>query len=89
MGGLRLAKFVHVVIEDREPGEEVRLAFTAEQRVMEQFLSALTDAGIKYLCRDTIPGILTECRLTRDRGVLKAIDPVGQRGPEKKGAEDD
>ncbi len=85
MGGLRLAKFVQVIIEDRLPGEEVKLAFTAEQRVLEQFLSALTDAGNKYLCRDTIPGILTECRLTRDRGVLKLMGANGRRAPESPG----
>ncbi len=80
-----LAKFVHVVIEDREPGEEVRLVFTAEQRVMEQFLSSLTDFRFGYHCQDLIPEMLTECRVTRDRGVLRAMGSNSQLGLETEG----
>jgi hypothetical protein len=83
------ASIVPVIIEDRRPGEEVRLAFTAEQRILNRFLSTLTEANLEYLCNDTIPGILTECRVTRDRGALKAIGSNGQRGPEREGDGDE
>ncbi len=74
-----MARFVLTVIEDRLPGEEVRLVFTAGQRVLSRFLSALTDAHFKYLCNDVIPGMLTECRPIRDLGLLKTMGSDDQR----------
>ncbi len=65
------------------PGEEVKLAFTAVQRVLGEILSALTEANSEFLCNDTIPGILTECRLTGDRGVLKAMSSNGKHRLQK------
>jgi hypothetical protein len=81
------ASLVHVAIEDRRPGEEVMLVFQADQGLLNRFLSTLTDAHFEYVCRDLLPGLLTLCRATRDRGGLKVIGEGGQGGPGKEGNE--
>jgi hypothetical protein len=81
------ASLVNVSIEDRRPGEEVRLVFQADQGVLNRFLSTLTDADFGYVCRDLLPGLLTLCRASRERGGLKVIGRAAQGGPEKEGDE--
>ena len=84
------ASIVPVSIEDRRPGEEVRLVFEAQHRIQNRFLSALTEAHlIKYVCFDVIPGTWTKCWVTRDQVALKVMGSNDQRGPDKEGADNE
>jgi hypothetical protein len=74
------SSLVHIIVEDRRPGEEVLLVFQAAQEVLHRFLQTLKDMGVKFSCHPLIPGILTLCRITKKRGILQVIDL--QRGDE-------
>jgi hypothetical protein len=74
------SSLVHVLVEDRRPGEEVKLCFMAAQEVLHRFLQFLDDRGLKFNCNEIIPGILTICRIIRDRGVMEVISPKGGGG---------
>jgi hypothetical protein len=58
---------VHVIVEDRQPGEEVKLGFQAAQAILLRFRQALEEQGVKFTCNEVIQGILTICRIIRDR----------------------
>jgi hypothetical protein len=64
---------VYVTIEDRLPGEQVNLNFTASPEVLERFLSTLEQDGLKFTRNDLIPGFLIMCRVEKDRGGLTVI----------------
>jgi hypothetical protein len=64
---------VHVIVEDRLPGEEVKLCFMAVQEVLQRFLQSLNDRGLKFNCHELIPDILTICRIIHDHGQLQII----------------
>ena len=76
----------YVTIEDRLPGEQVSLNFTAEMEVLEKFMSILEQDGLKFTRNELVPGFLILCRVDKDRGGLTVIggddrhDPDG--GPE-------
>ena len=53
---------VYVMIEDRLPGEEVKLNFTATQEVLDRFLGLLEKDGFKFSRTEIIPGFFTMCR---------------------------
>lgn len=76
---------VYVTVDDRLPGEEVCLNFTATPEVLDKFLDILKKDGLKFTCNDTIPGFLIMCRVDHDRAGLGAIgakdghDPDGRQ----------
>ena len=59
---------VYVTVEDRVPGEEVRIIFQEYPEILAGFLKALEDQGRKVTCEDLIPGICTTGRMERIRG---------------------
>jgi hypothetical protein len=61
---------VYVTIEDRLPGDQVCLNFTAELEVLDRFLSSLEKDGLKFTRNEFIPGLLILCRADKDRGGL-------------------
>ena len=64
---------VHIIVEDRQPGEEVKLVFQAAHPVLERFLQTLEEQRVKFTCNEVIQGILTICRIIRDRDVVQII----------------
>jgi hypothetical protein len=66
---------VHVIVEDRVPGEEVKLCFMAAQEVLHKFLQSLKDSGLNFNCHELIPNILTLCRIVREPGAVTVIGP--------------
>jgi hypothetical protein len=71
---------VRVIVEDRLPGEEVKLTFWAAQKVLIRFLQSLEDQGVKFTCHEFISSILTMCRIVRDRGAVQAIGSKSDGG---------
>ena len=65
---------VHVIVEDRQPGEEVKLVFQAAHPVLERFLLSLEEQGVRFTSNEILPGILTIARIVRDRGVMQVIN---------------
>ncbi len=61
-------RWVYVTVEDRVPGEEVKVSFQEYPEILEAVLKALEDQGRKVTCEDLIPGILTIGRMERIRG---------------------
>ncbi len=61
-------RWVYVTVEDRVPGEEVKVSFQEYPEILEGFLKALEDQGRKVTCEDLIPGICTTGRMERLRG---------------------
>jgi hypothetical protein len=59
---------VYVTVEDRVPGEEVRLIFQEYPEILEGFLKAIEDQGCKVVCEELIPGICSVGRMERIRG---------------------
>jgi hypothetical protein len=76
---------VYITVDDRLPGEEVRLNFNATSEALDKFLSNLKQAGLKFSCNDLVPGLIKTCRVDHDRGCLGAVgtndghDPGGRR----------
>jgi len=60
--------WVSVTVEDRVPGEEVRLRFQEYPEILAGFIKALEDQGRQVICEELIPGILSTCRMERTRG---------------------
>jgi hypothetical protein len=78
---------VYVTIEDRLPGEQVSINFQASTEVLDQFMSILEKDGLKFTCDELVPGLLTLCRVDKDRGRLMVIGANGRHDPDS-GAED-
>jgi hypothetical protein len=64
---------VYVTIEDRLPGEQVSLNFQASTEMLDKFLSALEQDGLKFGRNEVMPGFLIVCRIEKDRGGLTVI----------------
>jgi hypothetical protein len=73
---------VYVTIEDRRPGEQVSLNFTASTEVLDRFLSILEKNGLKFSRNELMPGFLIICRVDKDRGGLTVIGGSGGDEPE-------
>jgi hypothetical protein len=67
------SSLVCVIVEDRVPGEEVKLCFGATQDVLHKFLQTLEVKGVKFTHNALIPGILILCRIVRDQGEVRVI----------------
>jgi hypothetical protein len=67
------SSLVHIMVEDRRPGEEVKLCFRAVQNVLHRFLQSLEDQGVKFTCTEPIPGMLILCRIVRDHEEVRVI----------------
>jgi hypothetical protein len=63
---------VYVTVDDRLTGEEVSLNFNATQEVLDKFLNVLEQSGLRFSCRDLIPGLIKTCRVDHDRGGSRA-----------------
>jgi hypothetical protein len=72
---------VYVTIEDRLPGEQVSLNFTASTEVLDRFLNTLEQDGLKFTRNEVIPGFLIMCRVDKDRGGLTVIGGSGGDEP--------
>ncbi len=58
---------VYLTVEDRVPGEEVCLNFTATPAVLDKFLGILEKDGLKFSRNDFIAGPLIMCRWSMTR----------------------
>jgi hypothetical protein len=74
------SSLVHITVEDRRPGDEVKLCFQAAQAVLHRFLQSLSDRGLKFTCHELVPGLLTLCRITREKTAVQLIGPKGGSG---------
>jgi hypothetical protein len=72
---------VYVMIEDRLPGEQVTLNFTASKEILDRFMSILEQDGFKFNREELIPGFLIVCQVDKDRGVLTVINGSGGDEP--------
>ena len=59
--------WVFVTVEDRVPGEEVRLIFQEYPKILEGFIKALENHSRKVVCEELIPGICSIGRMERIR----------------------
>jgi hypothetical protein len=73
---------VYVTIEDRLPGEQVSINFQASTEVLDQFMSILEQDGLRFSCDEIVPGLLTICRVEKDRGGLTVIGANGRHDPD-------
>jgi hypothetical protein len=77
---------VYLMVEDRVLMEQVNLNFQAIPELLDRFLEILEKDGLKFSCKEVMPGFLIRCRVDEDRGGLTVIgandrhDPDG--GPE-------
>ena len=78
---------VYVTIEDRLPGDQVSLNFTASTEMLDRFMRILEKDGLKFTRNDLIPGFLILCRVDKDRGGLTVIGANDGHDPDN-GAED-
>jgi hypothetical protein len=78
---------IYVMVDDRLPGEQVSLNFTASPEVLERFMGTLEQDGLKFTRNDLIPGFLIMCRVEKDRGGLTVIGGSSDDEPDN-GAED-
>jgi hypothetical protein len=72
---------VYVTIEDRLPGEQVNINFQASSEMLDRFLSILEQDGLKFSCDEIVPGLLTICRVEKERGGLTIIGGSGGDQP--------
>jgi hypothetical protein len=72
---------VYIMIEDRLPGEQVSLNFTASPEMLDRFMSTLEKDGLKFTRNELIPGFLILCRVNKDRGELTVIGTNDCRDP--------
>jgi hypothetical protein len=72
---------VYVMVEDRLPGEQVNLNFTASTEMLDRFMSILENDGLRFSRNEFIPGFLIMCRVDKDRGGLTVIDGSGGDEP--------
>jgi hypothetical protein len=68
---------VYVMVDDRLPGEQVSLNFTASPEVLERFLGIMEQNGLKFSRNDFIPGLLIICRVDKNQGELTVIGDNG------------
>jgi hypothetical protein len=64
---------VYITVEDRLPGDQVCMNFTAELEVLDRFMGTLEQDGLKFSRNELIPGFLIVCRVEKDRGGLTVI----------------
>jgi hypothetical protein len=69
------------MVEDRVPGEQVCMNFTAELEVVDRFLGILEKDCLKFSRNEVIPGFLIMCRVDEDRGGLTVIGGSGGDEP--------
>jgi hypothetical protein len=69
------------MIEDRLPGEQVSLNFTASIEVLDRFMRILAEDGLQFSRNEVIPGFLIMCRVEKDRGGLTVIGGSGGDQP--------
>jgi len=67
---------VYATIEDRLPGEQVGLNFQASTEMLDKFMRILEQDGLRFSCDEIVPGLLTICRVEKDRGGLTAAPMV-------------
>jgi hypothetical protein len=72
---------VYITIEDRLPGDQVSLNFTAAIEVLDRFLGTLEQDGLKFSRDEIIPGFLVMCRVEKDSGGLSVISGSGSDKP--------
>jgi hypothetical protein len=72
---------VYVTIEDRLPGEQVGLNFQASTEMLDKFMRILEQDGLRFSCDEIVPGLLTICRVEKDRGGLTVIGANDGHGP--------
>jgi hypothetical protein len=72
---------VLVMVEDRLPGEEIKLCFQATRSLLRQFLQSLEERGCKFTCHELIPGMLTLCRMERNQGEVRVIHAMDAGDP--------
>jgi hypothetical protein len=77
----------YITIEDRLPGEQVSLNFTASMEVLDRFMCILEQDGLKSSRDDLIPNFLILCRIDKDQGGLRVIGGNDAHGSDKE-AED-
>ncbi len=58
--------FTYVTVDDREPGEEVALNFQDQKELLERFLKALEEQGVKFVREELVPEMVTVCRMNPD-----------------------
>jgi hypothetical protein len=68
---------VYVTIEDRLPGDQVCLNFTASTEMLDRFMRILAEDGLQFSRNDLMPGFLIMCRVEKDRGGLTVIRGSG------------
>jgi hypothetical protein len=73
---------VYVTIEDRLPGDQVCLNFTASMEVLDRFMRILAEDGLQFSRNDFMPGFLILCRVDKDRGGLTVIGANDGHGPD-------
>jgi hypothetical protein len=73
---------VYTTIEDRLPGEKVSINFQASTEMLDKFLSILEQDGLKFSCDEIVPGLLTICRVEKDRGGLTVIGGNDRHEPD-------
>jgi hypothetical protein len=73
---------VYITIEDRLPGEQVNINFQSSSEMLDRFLSILEQDGLKFSCDEIVPGLLTICRVEKDRGGLTVIGANDGHGPD-------
>ena len=78
---------VYVTIEDRLPGDQVCLNFTASTEMLDRFMRILEEDGLKFSRNDFMPGFLIMCRVDKDRGGLTVIGANDRHDPDN-GPED-
>jgi hypothetical protein len=72
---------VYLTIEDRLPGDQVCMNFTASTEMLDRFMSILEQDGLKFIRNDLMPGFLVICRVDKDRGGLTVIGGSGSDEP--------
>jgi hypothetical protein len=72
---------VYVTIEDRMPSEQVSLNFQASTEMLDKFLSALEQDGLKFGRNELMPGFLVICQANKDRDGLTVIGANDRHDP--------
>jgi hypothetical protein len=72
---------IYLTIEDRLPGEQVSLNFTAELEVLDRFLGILEHDSLKFSRNVLVPNFLIVCQVDKDLGGLAVIGGSGGDEP--------
>jgi hypothetical protein len=73
---------VYVMIEDRLPGDQVCMNFTASTEVLDRFMGILEEDGLKFTRNDLMPGFLIICRIDKDQGGFTVIGAHDRHDPD-------